>query len=598
MYTGVYTMSTSSPESIAAGDPASPPKELVPAFVSLLGRGLDSVGFWWCLCLVCAGVFAISGRHSMNPDGLSYLDMASEALRSGPSALLNGLWSPGYPALLSLALALFHPAPGQEFPLVHLVNFCIFVITLRAFHFFLRRWLSYSDTLRSTGEREKKDVVAFAYFTFLWFTLEYVDLGVVGPDLCTAAIVFLVAGIVCRLALPGAGGKHYVALGLVGGLGYYFKAPLLPLGLVLLGSLLLYPPSVRVSRPRLLLALSLFLLTAAPLVMLLSERVGHLSMGESGRLNYVWFLNNAPNSGWTGDSPAVYGSPEHPPRKLLEKPLVLEFDSPIKGTFPLWYDPAYWYAGAQVRFDLRKQIAALKGPLGEYKRIFSQTSVLFGGAFVLCLLAAREKRFSHFSLRASWLVIWPLAALLMYALIHVESRYVAAFFVLLWLACYGALLARVNRPAAMAVCATVAGTMMIPFTAHLAAGSARMLKDVVHATPPDYQAVAAGLRDVGVKSGDRLAVVGWDTGYYAYYAHYARVRVVAEIPAADEFWNLSAPELHAVAEHLAQIGVKALVAENRPAHSAQANWRDVKVVGSDRFSILPLPEPLPNDPLK
>jgi len=53
-----------------------------------------------------------------------------------------------------------------------------------------------------------------------------------------------------------------------------------------------------------------------------------------------------------------------------------------------------------------------------------------------------------------------------------------------------------------------------------------------------------------------------------------------------------------VAEHLAQIGVKALVAENRPAHSAQANWRDVKVVGSDRFSILPLPEPLPNDPLK
>jgi hypothetical protein len=48
----------------------------------------------------------------MNPDGLSYLDLASEALRSGPSGLVNGHWSPGYPALLCVALTLFDPSPG------------------------------------------------------------------------------------------------------------------------------------------------------------------------------------------------------------------------------------------------------------------------------------------------------------------------------------------------------------------------------------------------------------------------------------------------------------------------------------------------------
>jgi hypothetical protein len=589
-------MSTSSPESPATGESPSQPEQLVPTAASFLGRVLGSLRFWWCLCVCCAAILAMSGRHLMNPDGLTYLDMASEALRSGPSALLNGLWSPGYPALISLALGLFHPAPSQEFPLLHLVNFLIFVATLWAFHFFLRHWLAYANTFIPIGEREKKDLAAFAYFAFLWFTLEYIDLGVVGPDLCMTAAVFLVAGIVCRLALPGAGAKHYVLLGVVSGLGYYAKAPLFPLGLVLFGALLLYPPSVRVGRPMLLLSLSIFLLVAAPLVMLLSERVGHLSMGEAGRLNLVWYSSGAPNSGWTGDTPAISGSPQHPPRKLMEKPLVLEFGSPVPGTFPLWYDPSYWYAGAQVRFDPRKQIAMLKGPLAEYKRIFAQTSVLFAGALVLGILAVREKRFSRFSWRPYWLLIWPLAALLMYALIHVESRYVAVFFVLLWLAVYGALMARVNRLAAIAICATVAVTMMIPFTAHVAAGSGRILKDLLRSTPPDYEAVAAGLRDAGVHSGDRLAVVGWDTAYYAYYARYERAHIVAEIPSADEFWNLSAAELQAVTEHLTQIGVKALVAANRPAHSIQPNWRDVKVVGPDRFSILQLPEPRPQAP--
>jgi hypothetical protein len=166
----------------------------------------------------------------MNPDGLSYLDLASEALRSGPSGLVNGHWSPGYPALLCVALTLFDPSPGQEFPLVHFVNFFIFVLTLWAFHFFLRRWLLYSDTYGPIGGQDKRDVVPFAFCTFLWFTLQYIGVGLVTPDLCVAAIVFLAAGITCRLSLPGSRGKHYVALGFIFGLGYYAKAPIFSFG--------------------------------------------------------------------------------------------------------------------------------------------------------------------------------------------------------------------------------------------------------------------------------------------------------------------------------------------------------------------------------
>jgi hypothetical protein len=586
------------------------------AWVHFLERILGSVRFWWVISLACAGILAFSGRHSMNPDGLSYLDLASEASHGGPAELVNGLWSPGYPALLGLTLALLHPSPAQEFPLMHFVNFLIFVATLWAFQFFLRHWLSYADTFRPTGDQEKRAVVAFAFCTFLWFMLEYVGLANVAPDLAMAAIVFLAAGITCRLCLPDSGRRYYVALGLALGVGYYAKAPMLPLGLVLLGALFLYPPGRHVDRRRLLLSLAVFLLVAAPLTMLLSKRAGYLSFGEAGRLNYGWWVNGLQAwGGWTGsdqgqpissiaiyglmppaastgDSSHLDGIPEHPPRRLMERPLILEFGTPVKGTFPLWYDPAYWYAGAKVRFDPHQQVAAIKGTLPEYKRIFSQTAAYFGGAIVLWILAARQARFSDF-LRESWLWTWPLVALLMYALVHVEARYVAVFCVLLWVAIYGALMARVNRQTALAVCATVAVTTMIPFTTHIAAATARDARDLLRSTQPDYQIVGARLRNLGLRSGDRLAIVGYP--FDPYYAHYAGLRVAAEIPATDEFWNLTPLELESVASRLKEIGVKAVVAENRPASLSPANWQDVSVSEAERFSILLLSDLPPKD---
>jgi hypothetical protein len=132
----------------------------------------------------------------------------------------------------------------------------------------------------------------------------------------------------------------------------------------------------------------------------------------------------------------------------------------------------------------------------------------------------------------------------------------------------------------VAVCATVLSTVMVPFTARLGVESVRIARDLVHPRPPEYQKAALGLRDLGLQNGDRLAIVGYP--YDCYYARYARLRVVAEIPDEQEFWNLSTPELKSLAEHLASIGVKAVVASNRPDASASADWKDISV----RFSVL------------
>src|SRR5262245_55620059 len=164
---------------------------------------LRSVHCWWGICLCCAGILAWTTRHSMSADGLSYLDLASRALSGGPTELLNGYWSPGYPALISIALFLFRPSADQEFPLIHFVNFLIFIFTLWSFSVFFRYWIIAPQEDEAVNEDNKTYLTPFAFSTFLWFTLSFSGTNLVTPDLAVAAIVFLAAGITCRLSLPG-----------------------------------------------------------------------------------------------------------------------------------------------------------------------------------------------------------------------------------------------------------------------------------------------------------------------------------------------------------------------------------------------------------
>jgi hypothetical protein len=81
-----------------------------------------------------------------------------------------------------------------------------------------------------------------------------------------------------------------------------------------------------------------------------------------------------------------------------------------------------------------------------------------------------------------------------------------------------------------------------------------------------------------------LAIVGY--AYNCYYARYDGLRIVAQIPDANEFWHLSTPELKVVGERLASIGVRAVVASNRPDTTTLAGWKDVKISDSSRLSVL------------
>ena len=537
------------------------------ASLTLFEQAVGSMRCWWWISVGCAGILAWSARHAMNPDGLSYLDLASEALIQGPAELVNAHWSPGYPALIGVALLVFRPSPAQEVPLVHFSNVLIFLSTVSAFSFFLRLWLSVTFQGEAIDDK-KKYVLPFAFATFLFFTLQFIGVSTVTPDLGVAAIVFLAAGITCRLSLPGSRWTHYLALGTVLGVGYYLKAAMLPLGMALLSILLFLPRSDGGHRKKLLLSFSIFCLIAAPLIVAISGRIGRLSFSEAGWHNYGGVVKRL----------------EHPPHKLMERPLVIDFASPVKGTYPLHYDPGYWFAGTTVRFDLRGQVMALKMNLREFRKMISQSAVLVYAALTLCIFLIDRKLYPILPKNQWWLFVWPLTAFAMYLLVHVEPRYVGAFFVLLWVTVYGALICRLDRLVTKAVCTTVVFALLIPPAVDLAVTSVGMVQELSRSRQADYQIIATALNSLGVRKGDSLAVVG--PGYDSYYARFAGLRVLGEMPNTEEFWRLSTPELEDVAERLASIGIKAVVAWNRPDTAAVADWSEFKISDSLRFSVL------------
>lgn len=520
---------------------------------------LRSVSSWWVVGLVWAAVEALAQRHAMNPDGMSYLDMASSG------ELVNPVWSPLYPALIRLALGILKPSAEMEVPVMHLVNFLVFAGTLGCFTFFVRSWMD---------ERNKSYAAPLSFAIFVWIAIETMGLGNVGPDMCVAGVVFLLAGIGCRLSIPEAGWGLNAALGVVLGLGYYAKAAMFPLGLILLAILFVWPPSGRGSITGLLLAGAIFLAVSAPLVILMSRHVGHFSFGEAGKLNYLWHVNGLEHfSGWTGEEA------KHAPRVLLDKPRVLEYAGPVSGTYPLWFDPSYWYEGAKVRIDIPAQLRAAITNLGEIFFALVRMGALVAGALVLGWFARHGLRSDAAERNFRWMTVWSLAALATFVAVHVEIRYIAPFLILLAIAGYDFLCRRVDKAVSMAVLGTAIGTLYLSSVVSFGID----LKSIVRSKPQAYLVVAHALQEVGVKPGDRLASVGYT--FDAYYARAAGARMVAEVVGVEDFWHLRPSEAADLKARLASIGVKAIVAKDRPEGQATGNWKDVPVSGG-RYSIL------------
>ena len=485
-------------------------------------------------------------RYAMNPDGMSYLDLGDSFFQRNWAHAINAWWSPLYPWVVGNVLGILKPSMKWEFPVVHAVNFAIFLLALLAFRYLLYTFLAYSraassqeSAIRIKNALPDWALVLLGYSIFWWIALEVQSLYSVGPDLLVVACFCLVVAMLMRLR-PGAKLVQFANIGAVLGISYWAKTVMFPLGLVVLAGAYLSRRSTQGWARGIALATLIFWCICAPLIFMLSVQKGRFTFGDSGRGNYAWFVSprTSPRN-WQGEEPGS-GRPVHPTRQLLKSPPVFEFDGPVVGTYPPWTDPTYWNEGLTPHFELKPQLEVLKSTVpGEANLLLRKRPEL-----VLCVLILGLLSGSLWlvALRELWVFIaLPAVGMAFYLPLVVNARYLGGFVLVLFLVSLSAVRFRTEDERVVRIVVVATFLMMALATAQY---TMRVMNHSIpvgegpSSTEEDLQ-VAERLRELGITPGTKVAVIGDGSG--AYWARLAHLRIVAEIMDRNrgsvQFWR-------------------------------------------------------------
>ena len=550
----------------------------------------------WALLLTIAALQGWMFRNEISPDGVAYLDLSDAVVSGRFGELVNGYWSPLYPVVIGVLRLIVSPTPlgdpEWEFAIVHVANLLAFLAALGAFELFMRQ-------LDEAGEDWGQQMLrspfgrGAAYLLFAIGSLDMISVKGPVPDLLLAAACLASFAFAIRLQRAPADRRAAVLLGASLAAGALTKSILFPLGAVVLASL--GWALRRSGLGSVAVAAAVLAALTLPWVAATSVALGRLSTGETGALNYAWYVNGRqpPN---TGVMPAL-AAPREP---LALDGLAVLPDA--RGTNPLWYDPARWHRDVRPTLSLAQQRPRLIHSARYYAYVLAP--------FLLLLVAiAAASRWSD--LRLAWMrvhiVLVPcLAGIAAYSLVYTTSRYVAPFLVAGCVA-FGAAYPRqaalaVPRSLAAMPLVLVALAMISPLRGRiwLAAGVAvavavwwaargrRDASDGAHRLRRTFVAVAlvaaalpglllgvAALRSQrpdphpewttaqrllsGIPAGSRIAVMGNPEN--AGWARLARYRIVAVIPPerVDAFKKLPEAERAAIVRAFQNAGAVQLI---------------------------------------
>src|SRR5262249_12817904 len=146
----------------------------------------------WTFAIVLGLSQAWSSRFYIEPDGVSYIEIAHAYIQRDFAHAVNAYWSPLYSWLLALVISLGHVPEYQEATAVHLLNFFVFVISVASFAFFFRELSSLLSALSGGAlSRTRWAWNVFGYSLFLFAALQLVGVGIDQPDLIVLAACLL-----------------------------------------------------------------------------------------------------------------------------------------------------------------------------------------------------------------------------------------------------------------------------------------------------------------------------------------------------------------------------------------------------------------------
>lgn len=518
--------------------------------------------FFRSLAIALAILQTFAARNSISPDGRSYLDLGQAYLHHDWAMAINGYWGPFYAWMLTFAQGVFKPSLRWEYPVAHILNACIFILTIAAFEFFWTSALSYRNSFNQDLNEPSLGLTniqlwTLGYSLFIWLTINNL-LSVVNPDLCLATIVLVIAASVTRIKLnAGKNAGMYVQLGVALGLAYLIKAVMFPMGLIFL-IVVFALHGTREHRKRIIVCAVMFLIICTPQILLLSHVRKHLTFSDTGKLAFLWYNYDLPLRDWQGSQPNS-GTPLHPTRVLWRNPDVFEFDGPIRASYPPWYDPGYWNDGMSSPLRVGAVIRHTVPRIVRILAAFAEPKAWLV-AVVLLLLLSNLKRTMRALFNYWYLIIPSVAIMGMYSLTWVDDRYLAVWLLLIWAAVLFSIEKSAKFVKAEYAYSVLTFLVFLGLTSAVAYGSYGQL---VHGRRDDARqdyATAEGLSQLGLRPSDKVTAIGFDND--AHWAYLDRVSVVAEINSDEtcKFWSAPSLVQNQILEKLASVNVKAVVA--------------------------------------
>ena len=546
-------------------------------------------------------------RHRIFSDGIPYLDIATYYAHGEWHKALNEYWSPLYSWILALVIIVFHPGAYWQAASLHLVNYFAYLASLIGFEYWLGELIVYQRRLLSDSGLSEMAVRIIAYTSFLIASLLLIGIGYCSPDMIAMAIGFFLAYLLLRIENGAARFSTFIWFGVLLALGYLSRSAFLPVTPVYIcvAGILLWRRRVDVVRPASFIC-GAAILTALPFVTALSFAKGHLVFSATGKPNYAWeVLGAARSTNWQGE-PGDLGTPTHPSHKVLSDPATYTFTSPIPGTYPLWYEPSYWYAGISPHFELGAQLRVLALSTRDFLYLFLRSPVPLVCSLLAFFMGWR-KWLSRRGLGAYWFLLIPSIAYTgLYMLVYLDQRYIAGSLVIIWMCMLASIatpLERFRRPIDLGVsalgllfCVVFLATRMIN-PVKLAA------KDLLHGNEDEWNQqwmLAERLRQLGLMPGDRVACIG--SSMDADWARLDGVRVVAEIPVIwdrqpglmrrvlantseiEDFWHTSKERQEQVYQIFRDAGAKMVVADRLPKNVDTSGWHRVLAPGTPHMA--------------
>jgi 4-amino-4-deoxy-L-arabinose transferase-like glycosyltransferase len=548
-------------------------------------RARVRTGFLRAFVLVLGVAALWTTRDALNPDGVAYLD-ASDVYLSGSLASGTGYWSPLYPLMLAGARALLGRGPERETAITQGVNLIAFLLAFLALEYLLYE-IRRVTRRRRPGAPTPNDFIwgLLVYAFFVATTVAWVRLWMATPDMTVLAIVLAIAGLCVRLADGLGGWGAIVMLGVVLGLGYLAKAAMFPIAFVVLGTLAVVHRN-RLTVVRLVVAGAIFLAISGPQIVYASRLKGSPTFGDVGRLNYLWFIANVPGPVSPAFAlPARLPSPDSVAQRVTPldpvhdpHPAVYDINAPIPGTLPIWYDAGYWYRGVTAPLMPLAIVRALVRHARVYLEVFG--FLMVGG--VAALLAGPTTRREVAAMRPDPILLVPaVAGLVMYALVLVQTRYVAPF-ALLFLAALAPPWMTDAASRRLRVGLVVGAVTLVPLVVFQAKVEATAWRGAAH----NRATVAATLNARGIGRGSRIGFIG--DAYDALWARTARVRFVSLVPGAEAgaFWGLDPSARTAVLARMQQQGAEAIVAETPAPGVSTEGWERLPPAGPPKPQLI------------